>query len=99
MVSSQEIIEYLKKNKLYLQEKFSCSEIALFGSFARNEQTENSDIDILVVFKKDTPDLYSVEIELKEHLKLQFGREIDICTRKWIKPVFKPLVLQEAIYA
>lgn len=37
----------------------------LFGSFARNEQTEESDIDILVRFRDDAPDLYSLEMELK----------------------------------
>ncbi len=98
MLTSFEIIQYLKKNKSFLQKKFYCDEIGLFGSFARNEQTENSDIDILVVFKNETPDLYSIQNELKEFLKLQFGREIDICSRKWIRPIFKPLVLKEAIY-
>jgi len=40
-----------------------------------------------------------VELELKEYLKKSFNREIDICTKKWIKPIFRPLVLKEAIYA
>jgi len=53
----------------------------------------------LVVFEPETPDLYEVEQELKEYLKKCFKREVDICSKKWIKPVFKPLVLKEAIYA
>jgi len=52
-----------------------------------------------VQFEKDAPDLYSLELELKEYLKKQFNREIDICSKKWIKPIFKPLVLKDAIYA
>jgi len=52
-----------------------------------------------VVFEPNTPDLYDLELELKEYLKLNFNREIDICAKNWIKPVFKPLVLEEAIYA
>jgi predicted nucleotidyltransferase len=99
MLSANEIIKFLKKNKTYLQKHFYCSEIGLFGSFARNEQTEQSDIDILVEFEPGTPDLYHVELELKEYLKKSFNREIDICTKKWIKPIFRPLVLKEAIYA
>jgi hypothetical protein len=71
----------------------------LFGSFARNEQSEKSDIDILVQFEKDAPDLYNLELELKEFLKKQFNREVDVCSKKWIKPIFKPLILKEAIYA
>ena len=99
MLSSNDIIQSLKENKSYLKKHFYCAEIGLFGSFARNEQTDQSDIDILVVFEPETPDLYEVEQELKEYLKECFKREVDICSKKWIKPVFKPLVLKEAIYA
>jgi hypothetical protein len=99
MLSTEEILLFLKTNKSYLLKRFHCSEIGLFGSFARNEQSEKSDIDILVQFEKDVPDLYNLELELKEYLKNQFNREIDICSKKWIKPIFKPMILKEAIYA
>lgn len=99
MLSSYEIIQFLKKNKSYFRQHFHCSEIGLFGSFARNEQTEVSDIDILVVFEPETANLYDVELELKQYLENSFHREVDICSKKWIKPVFRPLVLKEAIYA
>ena len=99
MLSTGEILIFLKENKQFLLNKFHCTEIGLFGSFARNEQTENSDIDIIVQFEKDAPDLFSLEFELKEYLKNHFNREIDICSKKWIKPIFKPLILKEAIYA
>jgi predicted nucleotidyltransferase len=99
MLTSDQIIRFLKENNSYLKEHFYCSEIGLFGSFARNEQTEKSDIDILVVFQPDTPNLYEVELELKAYLKRTFNREIDVCSKKWIKPIFKPLILSEAIYA
>lgn len=99
MLSSAEIIKFLKANKPYLKNRFHCTEIGLFGSFARNEQTDDSDIDILVVFEPGTPRLYDLELGLKEYLKKQFGREIDICAKKWINPIFKPLVLKDAVYA
>ena len=99
MLSSHEIIQFLKANKSYFRTHFHCSEIGLFGSFARNEQTEDSDIDILIVFEPETAYLYDVELELKQYLEKSFHREVDICSEKWIKPVFKPLVLKEAIYA
>jgi len=98
-MTSNDIIRFLKENKPYLREHFFCAEIGLFGSYARNEQTEKSDIDILVEFEPNTPNLYDVEQELKEYLKKHFEREIDICTKKWIKPIFKPLVLKDTIYA
>ena len=99
MLSTEEILFFLKENKSFLLKKFHCTEIGLFGSFARNEQSEKSDIDILVQFEKDAPDLFSLELEMKEYLKKHFNREIDICSKKWIKPIFKPLVLKDAIYA
>ena len=98
MLSSIEIIQFLKENKSYLRDHFHCSEIGLFGSFARNEQTEQSDIDILVVFEPETLNLYEVELGLKNYLEKSFHREVDICSQKWIKPIFKPMVLKEAIY-
>lgn len=96
MLSAENILLFLKENRTYLREQFHCVEVGLFGSFARNEQNSESDIDILVEFEKDTPDLYETEIRLKAFLKQKFGRNIDICSKKWIKPIFKPLVLQEA---
>jgi len=99
MLSSTEIINFLRENKQYLKSRFHCTEIGLFGSFARNEQTEESDIDLLVVFAPNTPKLYELELELKEYLKAQFGREVDICAKKWINPIFKNLVLKDAVYA
>lgn len=99
MLTSDEIIQALKKDKSYLRSRFHCSELGLFGSFARNEQTNNSDIDILVVFEPETPNLYELESQLKEYLEANFIRKVDICSQKWIKPIFKPLVLNDAIYA
>ena len=98
MLSSNEILQFLKENKTYLRDHFHCSEIGLFGSFARNEQTEQSDIDILVVFEPETRNLYEIELGLKLYLEKSFHREVDICSPKWIKPIFKPMVLKEAIY-
>jgi len=99
MLTSNDIIHALSEKKSYLRDHFYCTEIGLFGSFARNEQTELSDIDILVVFAPGAPNLYNVELELKEYLKKCFNREVDICSKKWIRPIFKPIVLKEAIYA
>ena len=99
MLSSNDIIQFLKENKSYLREHFHCSEIGIFGSFARNKQTNESDIDILVVFEPETVNLYDVELELKQYLEKSFNREIDICSKKWIKPIFKSMVSKDAIYA
>lgn len=99
MLAISEIIDFLKKNKPYLKEQFHCVEIGVFGSFARNEQTDKSDIDFLVVFEPNTPNLYENEQELKIYLKTHLNRDVDICSKKWINPIFKPLILKDAVYA
>jgi len=99
MVSKNEILDFLFQNKTIFENRFYCEKIGLFGSFARNEQTENSDIDLVVVFKKSTPDLYKTEIELQQFISSKFNRKVDICAEKWIKPVFKSMVLKDVIYA
>ena len=99
MTTKYEIIEFLKKNRQIFKNKYHCTKIGLFGSFARNEQTEKSDIDIIVEFSPNTPDFYQTEIDLKQFIGNQFNRSVDICAEKWIKPIFKPIVLKETIYA
>jgi len=44
----EEILRRLREHKNELQQKFPIARLALFGSYARGEQNENSDIDILV---------------------------------------------------
>lgn len=51
-MKTQEIISILKKHKAELSQKYPIRSLALFGSYARNEQQEGSDIDILVEFLK-----------------------------------------------
>lgn len=99
MLSSEDIIKFLKDNQLYLKQNFFVTEIGLFGSFARNEQVENSDIDFLVEFAPGTPNLYDKELNLKAFLESHFNRKVDICSKKWIKPIFRPMVLNDVRYA
>jgi predicted nucleotidyltransferase len=98
-LTADDILGFLRQNKQFIRERFYCSQIGLFGSFARNEQTDESDIDVLVRFADNVPDFYAAETELKEYLLKQFGRNVDICAEKWIKPVFRPLVSKDAVYA
>lgn len=49
-MNSQEILEALKRHKPILKERFGVKELALFGSFARDQASEDSDVDIIVKF-------------------------------------------------
>ncbi len=48
MQTGESILGFLRTNKAYIQEHFGIEKIGLFGSYARNEQTAKSDIDILI---------------------------------------------------
>lgn len=76
--------------------KFGIIRIGIFGSVARQENTPESDIDIVVEVEK--PSL-SVMYELKEALKSLFGCEIDLIRfRESLRPLLKHNILNEAIY-
>jgi predicted nucleotidyltransferase len=52
MENINSIIEILKKHKSELVDKYGLSQLAIFGSYARRQQRENSDVDILVEFNR-----------------------------------------------
>lgn len=56
IMTKDEILNELSKNKSYIQQKFEVDKIGLFGSYAKDKQTEDSDIDIYVEFKHKTFD-------------------------------------------
>jgi uncharacterized protein len=98
MLSKTQIIEYLKANKSYFSEKYHIRKIGLFGSFAREEQTEKSDIDIIIERIPGTRNVFDLDWELQNQLKEKFNREIDICNEKYIKPYARPYILKNVIY-
>ena len=70
-----EILEILRIEKPGLMEKYGLEELALFGSYARGEETSESDIDILVKLK--TAD-YSCLISIMTYLESKFRKKIDL---------------------
>lgn len=95
----EQILTFLIENKTFFRERFHVVRIGIFGSFARNEQNLNSDIDILIELEKNAPHVYDLKWDLREFLKKQFQREVDICNLKHIKPYAKEYVLKDVIYA
>ncbi|MDE1190632.1 MAG: nucleotidyltransferase family protein [Arachidicoccus sp.] len=98
MLNRAEILNTLKEQKSFLQEKFHVKEIGLFGSYARNEATPSSDIDFVVEF------LFSQNyIETKESLRYYlsnlFNKKIDLANPRSLKPHFKKRILSQTIYA
>ncbi len=98
-LSRNTILETLTANNEVLRNKFHVSRIGLFGSFARNEGTEKSDIDFVVEFDVPLEKYISNRQSLIEYLKTLFSREVDVANPKSIKPFYKDRILKQVVYA
>lgn len=78
--------------------RYGVKRIGLFGSYVRNEQKTESDLDVLVEFQKGkkTFDNY---MELKFFLEDLFKRKVDLVITEAIKPDLKPYILESVKYA
>ncbi len=74
-MTKNEILNKLSKNKNYIEQHFEVDKIGLFGSYAKDKQTENSDIDIYVEFKHKTFDNLA---GLWNYLEELYHKKIDL---------------------
>ena len=90
-----ELDEEIKKKIISILIKHGIKKILVFGSYARNEATPKSDLDLIVEFPEGTSllDHVGIEIELSEALNMK----IDLLSRNGISPYIKNQVLKEAI--
>lgn len=98
MTTKGEILDFLSRNKQYFRDRYGIIKIGLFGSYARDQQVENSDIDLIVEFEKDTPNLYDRKRDLKRYIIENLNLNVDIAREKYIKPIYRKSILKEAIY-
>jgi predicted nucleotidyltransferase len=74
----EDIEEILRRHKKELHENFGVKSIAIFGSYARGEEGELSDVDILVEFER--PIGWEI-IDLKDYLESLLGVKVDLMTK------------------
>jgi predicted nucleotidyltransferase len=97
MKSSREnILASLKNLKKEVAKEYSVKTIGVFGSVARDEQTGQSDIDLLVEFSK--PVGFITFMRLENFLSERLGNKVDLVTADSLKPVIRQDVLSEVIY-
>ena len=77
---------------------FGARRLGLFGSQARGEATEVSDLDFLVEFEPGTK-TFDNYMDLKAFLEDLFGRPVDLVVSEVIKPRLREAILRETIYA
>ncbi len=91
------IIAQLKRLKPMLSEKYSVKDIALFGSYSRNEATTQSDIDILIHFETPT---YNSLCKSFDILQEAFGdKVVQLVSKGGIKPQYFEAIKQDLLYA
>jgi uncharacterized protein len=95
--SLNEVIKIINSIKPNLVKKYHTKLIGIFGSYVRNEQKEDSDIDIFIEFETEhkTFDNY---IELKFFLEKILNSKVDITIRSAIREEIKENILKEAVY-
>jgi uncharacterized protein len=92
MAKMTDIERKVRELKAFLRSQFHVKKIGIFGSYARGENREDSDIDILV--ELDEP-LGLKLIDLKEYLEESLGASIDLATTGALKPAMREEVLKE----
>ena len=96
MYNTSQIIKILETQKKELEKKYPISEMGLFGSFARGDYNEHSDIDILVDFNGRIDGFDYIKIA--HHLEDAFKQKIDLVSRKGIKAKYISYVENNLIH-
>ncbi|MGM0410739.1 MAG: nucleotidyltransferase family protein [Bacillota bacterium] len=95
MVSKKELENKLKELKPLLEKQYKVKKLGYFGSYARNEANEDSDVDILVEFSGDVGWEF---LDLKDFLENNLNTKVDLVTMNALKPQLKDEILKDVIY-
>jgi hypothetical protein len=90
-----DILLLLGRHRAALAQRFGAQQLGLFGSAARDELRDDSDVDVLVDFSG--PASYEAYFGLKDSLESLLGRPVDLVTRKGLKPRARLRVEQDLI--
>ena len=91
------ILDKLIEEQSLLKKEYQDKTIGIFGSYARDEQTETSDVDVLVEF--ESPIGFFKFMKLEDYLSEKLGLKVDLVTPDALKPLIKSNILEETVYA
>lgn len=95
MKTLEEIEQLLRKHKQNLFSRYPIQSMAIFGSYSRNEQDKNSDLDIVVEFNDKIGIRF---IDLAEELEKLIGFKVDLVSRKGIKEKYFERIKEDLTY-
>ncbi|MGE4398704.1 MAG: nucleotidyltransferase family protein [Campylobacterales bacterium] len=96
MQTKTEVIETIKLNKHRIEAEFGVTKIGVFGSVARGEAKEKSDIDIAVEMKSENK--FRNFMALERYLKKLLGKRIDLGIESTLKPSVRAEIKKEIVY-
>lgn len=88
----------LREHEPEIKKRFGVATIGLFGSFVRGEERPESDVDILVTFRRGQK-TFNNYIDCKFYLEDLYKRKVDLVMKGSIKKRLKPYILGEVVYA
>ena len=95
-LSRREVLDILGRHKAEVGERYGITALGVFGSVARDEAGQQSDVD--VVYQTDSPNLFRA-VHLKRELEAILHRRVDVVRwRERIDPRLKARIAREAVY-
>ena len=94
--TASNLLGEISRMQAELNERFTVTRIGVFGSFARGDETPESDVDIIVELAEPTFDHY---MDLKFRLEEVLQRPVDLVMADTVKPRLKQIIEQEVVYA
>lgn len=88
----------IRKIKSEIQDEYQIEELGLFGSYVRGEQTENSDIDLLITFKPEARFGLFTYCHIQNLFSDRLGKKVDLVMKKGLKPHIGKRILSEVVY-
>ena len=95
-MNRDQVLAELRRHRQDIEQRFAIKHLSVFGSAARDELRDDSDIDVLVEFKGTAT--FDGYMDLKFYLETLLKRNVDLVTQDAVKPRMRPMIEQEAIH-
>jgi len=97
VMTKEDVLFFLKQHKQEYFAKYGVTKIGLFGSYAREESTPSSDVDIAIEILPEKKSL-STFFSLKRELEKAFQTKVDLGIESTLKPLAKEQILKDIVY-
>ena len=96
-MTRDDILSFLKAHQQEMRRGYGVKRIGLFGSYARQAENEDSDIDIVVEFETENKTLRNF-FGFKRYLEHNLGKSVDLGIESALKPVVRDTATKDIIY-